>query len=306
VKKTVSRFKSVAYSADFRYDGRVLAAGTEEGAVQVFDLSSRAILRSLKGHTAPSRCVRFAAASPNIIFSGSDDKTAARWDMSTQKLLERLRGHTDYVRAITDEHLAESHFSAASITAAVPAATDASADAAASASGSSGMETAPLDGGHRVVITGSYDHSIRLWDVRASSTAAQLTIDYGYPVECVLVTRSASLLFAAGDMFIKVFNLLKGGECVATLSNHTKTVTALALDGSGTRLLSAGLDQFVKFYNMEDYTVTHSIKYDGPILSAAVSVSCDTRTRSNRCVHGTRAPSARIAQCCRLAAIAVQ
>jgi len=35
VKKTVSRFKEAAYSGCFRHDGRLLAAGSEEGVVKV-------------------------------------------------------------------------------------------------------------------------------------------------------------------------------------------------------------------------------------------------------------------------------
>lgn len=67
MKKTISRFRQVAYSGTFRKDGQLLAAGSEEGVVkvgvvkfvpqclecfvQVFDTNSRAILRQCKGHT---------------------------------------------------------------------------------------------------------------------------------------------------------------------------------------------------------------------------------------------------------------
>lgn len=50
VVKTVSRFKEVARSAEFRKDGKLLVAGSDDGLVQVFDVSSRAILRTMKGH----------------------------------------------------------------------------------------------------------------------------------------------------------------------------------------------------------------------------------------------------------------
>ncbi len=50
VKKTISRFREAAYSGCFRGDGKLLAAGSEDGAVKIFDVSSRAILRSCRGH----------------------------------------------------------------------------------------------------------------------------------------------------------------------------------------------------------------------------------------------------------------
>lgn len=35
VKKTISRFKEVAYSGHFRHDGMLVVAGSEEGMVKV-------------------------------------------------------------------------------------------------------------------------------------------------------------------------------------------------------------------------------------------------------------------------------
>lgn len=35
VKKSISRFQQIAYSGCFRNDGKLLAAGSEEGVVQV-------------------------------------------------------------------------------------------------------------------------------------------------------------------------------------------------------------------------------------------------------------------------------
>lgn len=50
VVKTVSRFKDVARSAHIRSDGRLMVAGDDSGLVQVFDINSRAILRTFRGH----------------------------------------------------------------------------------------------------------------------------------------------------------------------------------------------------------------------------------------------------------------
>lgn len=58
VVKTISRFKDTARSGEFRKDGKLVVAGDEGGNVQVFDVSSRAVLRSMKEHNqsvAPSR-----------------------------------------------------------------------------------------------------------------------------------------------------------------------------------------------------------------------------------------------------------
>ena len=50
VVKTISRFKDVARSGEFRKDGKLVVAGSDEGVVQVFDVGSRAVLRTMKEH----------------------------------------------------------------------------------------------------------------------------------------------------------------------------------------------------------------------------------------------------------------
>ena len=49
--KTFSSFKDTAYCATFRQDGQLLVAGSEDGVVQLFDISGRAPLRQFEGHT---------------------------------------------------------------------------------------------------------------------------------------------------------------------------------------------------------------------------------------------------------------
>jgi U3 small nucleolar RNA-associated protein 15 len=50
VIKTITRFKDTARGAEIRKDGKLIVAGGDEGIVQVFDINSRAILRTMKGH----------------------------------------------------------------------------------------------------------------------------------------------------------------------------------------------------------------------------------------------------------------
>jgi U3 small nucleolar RNA-associated protein 15 len=50
VVKTISRFKDTARGAEFRKDGKLVVAGGDEGIVQVFDVSSRAVLRTMAEH----------------------------------------------------------------------------------------------------------------------------------------------------------------------------------------------------------------------------------------------------------------
>ncbi|KAH8387344.1 hypothetical protein KR093_006468, partial [Drosophila rubida] len=99
VVKNLSRFQKTAYGASFRQDGRLLAAGDEEGHVKLFDTTSRNILRLFKGHTAPVHRTFFTADKLQLA-SFADDKTVRLWDVANEKVVKTYEdAHTDYIRA---------------------------------------------------------------------------------------------------------------------------------------------------------------------------------------------------------------
>lgn len=99
--KNLSRFQESAYGGTFRQDGRLLVAGDEQGAVKLFDTSSKNILRLFKGHKGPVHRVNFTSDLLHIA-SFSDDKSVKLWDIGNEKLLHTFsEAHEDYIRAGT-------------------------------------------------------------------------------------------------------------------------------------------------------------------------------------------------------------
>jgi WD40 repeat protein len=93
------------------------------------------------------------------------------------------------------------------------------------------------------------------------------------PVEQVLMFPSGTAALAASGPIIRVWDIVAGGRCIRALSNHQKTVTSLSFNSNADRLLTAGLDQMVKVYDVSTYKVVHTIRYPAPILCLATSVS---------------------------------
>ncbi|TNN40486.1 U3 small nucleolar RNA-associated protein 15 [Liparis tanakae] len=118
-------------------------------------------------------------------------------------------------------------------------------------------------------ITGSYDHTLKVFDARADRSV--MTMDHGHPVESLLLYPSEGLLVSAGGRYVKVWDLLKGGQPLVSMKNHHKTVTSLCLSSNGQRLLSASLDRHVKVYNTTNYKVVHNFDYAASILSVALA-----------------------------------
>ncbi|KAL7422709.1 U3 small nucleolar RNA-associated protein 15 [Cryptotrichosporon argae] len=231
VVKTISRFKDTARGAEFRKDGKLVVAGSEDGLVQVFDVGSRAVLRTMKGHNQPTHVTHFSPHLPQIL-SASDDATVKLWDLSTQECITTLGAHTDYVRSAVF------------------------------------VPSSP-----HLVLSGSYDSTVRLHDVRLpAATANTITMRHGgAPVEAVLAFPSGGVALSAGGPILRVWDLAMAGRCARALSNHQKTVTCMAFDGAHRRVLTGGLDMMVKAYDVEEWKVVHTMRYPAPVLSLAVS-----------------------------------
>ncbi|KAH8722496.1 WD40-repeat-containing domain protein [Phaeosphaeriaceae sp. PMI808] len=100
VVKTISRFgvDDIAHSGNIRRDGRILVAGGESGAIQAFDVKSRAILKTWKEHKQPVWVTQWHPTELTNLMSCSDDRTVRLWDLPSDKSMIKLQGHQDYVR----------------------------------------------------------------------------------------------------------------------------------------------------------------------------------------------------------------
>ena len=199
--KTITRFDDTAHSGEIRYDGRIVAAGDETGAIQVFDVNSRAILKTWKEHKQPVWSTKWHHKETTTLMSASDDATVRLWDLPNAESITIFRGHQDYVRSC----------------AFMPGQ------------------------GSSLLISGSYDQTVRLWDPRASDAAVMtfkhtgpvetlLPMPSGTSVLASAENRIAVLDIVAGKPLHLIKNHQKTVTALSHASNGSRLVSG-ALDG---------------------------------------------------------------------------
>ena len=116
--------------------------------------------------------------------------------------------------------------------------------------------------------TGSYDHTIKLWDLRNKENI--ITFNHNLPVEDLVIFPTGSIVISAGGNSIKIWDIV-AGKLIDTISNHQKTITSLTIDNSGNRLITGSIDQYVKIYDTKTYNVNYTFNYPSPVISVAIS-----------------------------------
>lgn len=142
---------------------------------------------------------------------------------------------------------------------------------------------------------------VRLWDarvrVRDSSSAVQ--VNHGAPVEDVVFLPSGGMVATAGGNSVKIWDIIGGGKIVYAMESHNKTVTSICVgkvgrdfgeESSQSRIMSVGLDGYLKVFDYGALKVTHSMRFPAPLLSVGYSPDCSTRVigTSNGVIYASK------------------
>jgi nitrous oxidase accessory protein NosD len=171
------------YSVAFSPDGKLLASGSRDWTIKLWDVASGSLVRTLSGHTGAVNSVAFSPDG-KLLASGSRDWTIKLWDVASGSLVRTLTGHSESVTSVAF-----------------------SPDGRLLASGSgdrtiklwevaSGREVRTLSGhtdwvysvafspDGRLLASGSNDDTIKLWEVATGSEVRTLTghTDWVYSV----------------------------------------------------------------------------------------------------------------------------
>jgi WD40 repeat protein len=84
------------YSVAFSPDGTMLATGSFDNTVKIWDAKSGKILQTCKGHTNQVYCVSWNNDG-SLLASASQDKTIRLWNPKDGKTVKELKGHTEIV-----------------------------------------------------------------------------------------------------------------------------------------------------------------------------------------------------------------
>jgi WD40 repeat protein len=120
------------------------------------------------------------------------------------------------------------------------------------------------------LISGSEDHTIKVWDIATGQEIYTLTGHTGSVLTLVLTSDGKQVISGSADHTIKVWSLETGQE-IYTLRGHQGIIPTLALSSDGKILYSGSEDKTVKLWSLESQREIASFECQQSIFSLAVT-----------------------------------
>ncbi|KAJ7171971.1 WD40 repeat-like protein [Mycena filopes] len=225
--------------------GRVISA-SDDHSIHVYDPLAGELRLALQGHEGG---VWALAATRDILVSGSTDRTVRIWDLKTGRCTHVFGGHTSTVRCLAIVQ----------------------------------PEWVEMEDGRRekwpkraLIVTGSRDHTLRVWTLPRTGDASYSCFDEGDPDDAddnpyhrlfleghdhavrALAARGRTLVSGSYDCTVRVWDLVTGA-CRWILVGHTQKVYSVVLDPPRHQACSGSMDGTVRIWDLKTGRCAHTL-----------------------------------------------
>ncbi len=249
--RTLERHQGFVTSLAFDPLGEMLASGSHDKTVKLWEVSSGKLLRTFEGHKTWVSTVAFDPEG-EMLASGSHDGTVKLWEKGSGKLLRTLEGHKSYVLNVAFDPQGGT-LASGSVDKAVKLWRAGSGKLLRTLEGHKGYTLSvafdPLGG---TLASGSLDETVKLWEVRSGKLLRTLESDKSMVWSVAFDPLGGTLASGSVDRRVKLWEV-RSGKLLRTLEGHTAHVHIVAFSPNGRLLASKSADNTIRLWNCETW-----------------------------------------------------
>jgi WD40 repeat protein len=246
---------SAVWCASFSPDGKLLATGSYDRVVKLWDVDGRKERATLEGHANWVTCVAFSPDGATLA-SGSEDTTVKLWDVASGKEKGTLAGHGGTVRALVfspDGALLATASFDKTVKLWSRSADGAYAETAAIAGHEDWVWTLAFSPDGKRLATAGADNTVKLWalppaDGKCAAIAA-LPAHGNWVTSLAFSPDSKRLATASFDRTVKVWDLEMQAP-VEVFSGHKGTIWSVAFTPDGKSIATGSQDGSIKMWEV--------------------------------------------------------
>ena len=246
-------------------DGRIVATGSEDLTVRVWDSKTVLEKTELSEHERVVNAVCFAPDSDRLA-SGSSDGTARQWDVESSNSLGQPISHESTVYSV--DYSQDGQLIATAGQAQEAKVWDSvSGRLRTTLTGHEGsISCIRFSSDARLLATGSRDKSVRVWDTGAGGEKFRLD-GHTSGVQAVEFVDASGLVSVGHDGLLIHWDLEKRKE-VRRVDAHEGSAWGISCSPDGRTVATGGADQTIRLWALEDLSMRHQlIGHAGSVLS---------------------------------------
>ncbi|NEQ50352.1 MAG: hypothetical protein F6K11_09505, partial [Leptolyngbya sp. SIO3F4] len=128
-------------------------------------------------------------------------------------------------------------------------------------------------------LSGSYDTTLKLWDLTTGETIRTLECHSSRVTSVVLSDDGTRALSGSDDTTLKLWDLTTG-ETIRTLEGHSSIVTSVVMSDDGTRALSGSYDTTLKLWDLTTGETIRTLEGHSSFVTSVVLSDDGTRALS--------------------------